>query len=63
MDQQDILSNRITCLSKSGPSLIVPAGSLNENPDIAPQDNIFWSERAGWYDEGKSAIHYDTFPV
>lgn len=50
-------------LSKSGESLVVPAGSLNDDPDITPQDNIFWSERAGWYDEGKSAIHYDAFPL
>jgi hypothetical protein len=34
-----------------------------KNPDIAPQDNIFWPERAGWNDEEKPAIRYDAFPV
>jgi hypothetical protein len=49
-------------LTKNGKWLVVPAGSLNENPSINPQDNIFWSERAGWYDEGLAAIHYEAFP-
>jgi hypothetical protein len=37
-------------ISKSGKSLVVPAGSLNESHGMLPQDNIFWSERADWYD-------------
>jgi len=39
---------------KSG-RLIVPAGSLSESPGIDPQDNIYWSDRADWYDAGLSA--------
>jgi len=35
--------------------LIIPAGSLNEHPGIDPQDNIFWSDRADWYDAGLTA--------
>jgi len=34
---------------KSG-KLIIPAGSLSETPGIEPQDNIFWRDRADWYD-------------
>ena len=47
---------------KNGKVLIIPAGSLNGNPDIAPQDNLFWPERAGWYDEALAAVHFDAFP-
>ena len=50
-------------LSASDESLLVPAGSLDATPNIAPQDNIFWTERAEWYDEGLLAKHYDGFPI
>lgn len=49
-------------LSKSGKALVVPSGSLNAAPGITPQDNIFWSERASWYDEGLSAPRFDGCP-
>ena len=39
---------------KSG-LLIIPAGSLDEAPGISPQDNIFWLDRADWYDAGLEA--------
>ena len=35
--------------------LIIPAGSLDDDPDMAPDDNIFWSDRAPWYDAGLAA--------
>ena len=42
-------------VNKSGNTLIVPAGSLDAAPHIAPHDNIFWAERAAWYDKGIDA--------
>lgn len=42
--------------------LIIPAGSLHEAPDIEPQDNIFWRDRAPWYDAGLSAHRIDQDP-
>jgi hypothetical protein len=46
---------------KSG-RLIVPAGSLNEPPGIEPMHNIFWRDRADWYDAGLDADHVEQFP-
>lgn len=46
----------------SGDVLVVPAGVLDGDPDITPQDNIFWSERAKWYDAGLTAKKYGGFP-
>lgn len=43
-------------------ALIVPAGSLDDCPNIAPQDNIFWAERAAWYEEGICSKKYLGFP-
>jgi hypothetical protein len=42
-------------VTKSGKALIVPAGSLDAEPNIQPNDNIFWAEQANWYDDGKLA--------
>lgn len=53
--------SRVPYLSLSGDVLAVPAGSLNDKPALAPQANIFWPERAGWYDEALLAPHYAEF--
>lgn len=49
-------------VSKSDKALIVPAGSLDGEPSIEPQDHIFWSERAAWYERGVAAKKYAKFP-
>jgi hypothetical protein len=48
-------------VSKTGNALVVPAGTLDTSPSIAPNDNIFWAERASWYDDGLSAERWDKF--
>ena len=49
-------------VSASGKALVVPAGCLDGQPDIRPQDNIFWEERASWYEDALNASHVDGFP-
>ena len=46
---------------KSG-RLIVPAGSLADDPERAPDDNIFWRDRAPWYDAGLAAPRFEQAP-
>ena len=50
-------------VSKTGKSLIVQAGTLNEaftsNPMVR---HIFWSERAAWYDAAAAAERHEMFP-
>ena len=46
---------------KSG-KLIIPAGSLSEDPEIRPEDNIFWRDRASWYDTVSKTPRFDGFP-
>ena len=43
--------------SLSSGKLIIPAGSLR-----LPDDNIYWRDRADWYDAGVKAQHIDTEP-
>lgn len=49
-------------VTKSGKALIVPAGSLDTEPNIQLNNNIFWAERARWYDNGKQAKTCEGFP-
>jgi hypothetical protein len=42
--------------------LIIPAGSLSEPPGIDPDDNIFWRDRADWYDAGLAAPRVEQYP-
>jgi hypothetical protein len=49
-------------VNKSRGSLIVPAGSLDNFPEIRPQANIFTSEEACWLEPGQSAQEFENFP-
>lgn len=49
-------------LSSSGTALVVQAGCLDDTPTCAPHSNIFWAERAPWYDAAIACEHHDGFP-
>ena len=49
-------------INKSGSSLIIPAGSLMDVPNILPQANIFTSEEACWLKKGWEAERFSGFP-
>lgn len=49
-------------VNKAKTTLIVPAGSLNELPDLQPQANIFRSEEACWLEPGLQAKDFVGFP-
>tara|TARA_R110001583_G_scaffold10601_2_gene48640 strand:- start:2942 stop:3346 length:405 start_codon:yes stop_codon:yes gene_type:complete len=49
-------------ISGTGKTLVIPAGSLNGAPNIEPQDNIFCSEKADWYEKAINAKSFDKFP-
>jgi hypothetical protein len=53
--------SRVPYVSQSGELLVTPAGLLDEAPTILPQGNIFWPERAEWYDQAALAKPYDKF--
>ena len=36
-------------LSRNGQFWVVPSGSLDADPGMRPQANIFWAERAPWF--------------
>ncbi len=42
--------------------LVIPAGSLDSESAIHPVDNIFWADRADWYDAGVNSEKCDQDP-
>jgi hypothetical protein len=45
--------------SQSGGAVIIPAGTLDDDPEIRPSQNIFWKDRAPWREAVESLPHYD----
>lgn len=39
-------------LNKTREKLFIPAGSLDSTPSLEPRYNIFWQDRAEWYELG-----------
>lgn len=50
-------------LTKSGKAFIIPAGTLDEVPKMKPMHNIYYADKAGWYEDVCELIKYDELPV
>jgi hypothetical protein len=50
-------------LTKSGKAVIIPAGTLDDDPVARPMHNIYYVDRAPWYIETGSLRKYDALPV
>lgn len=49
-------------LNQKGAAIIIPAGSLDAEPNIDEQANIFWAERPRWSTSAVDAKYYLQFP-
>lgn len=50
-------------LAKSGRSVVIPAGTLDQDPGIRPKQNIFWGSRAVWREAVEDLPKHDELPV
>ena len=48
---------------KGIPNMVVPVGTLDEDPKIKPQQNIYCSSQASWYVESSELPKYAELPV
>ena len=48
--------------SKSGRVVVVPAGTLDVDPGIRPDKNIYYASRAEWYSSVESLPQHDEGP-
>ncbi len=49
-------------LAKTGQAMVVPAGSLDEDPGYKPVQNIFWDSKSDWYQPVSELPCYATLP-
>ncbi len=49
-------------LSQSGKAVVIPAGTLDEDPQVRPAHNIYYASRAPWYEDAGSLKKYDELP-
>ena len=49
-------------LSKSEKVVVIPAGTLDEDPEIKPSQNIFCGSRPDWYTAASSISEYEEMP-
>ena len=48
---------------KGVPNMAVPVGTLDEDPEIKPQQNIYCGSQASWYVESSELPKYAELPV
>jgi hypothetical protein len=48
---------------QGGKNIVVPAGTLDEDPGITPQQNIFWGSKASWYISPCDLPKHEGFPI
>ena len=46
-------------LARGGSAMVIPAGTLDEDPGIRPTQNIHWASRAVWRVEVDALVQYD----
>lgn len=49
--------------AKSGKAVVIPAGTLDDDPDVKPKHNIFYSDKALWYTDADQLKKFKQLPV
>ena len=49
-------------MSSTGRFWVVPAGTLDEDPEARPLRNIFWGSRAPWHLDSSALPRHDELP-
>jgi hypothetical protein len=50
-------------LTKSGTAMVIPAGTLDDDPQEKPIHNIFMADKASWFTDACDLKQYDALPV
>jgi len=49
-------------LAQSGKTVVIPAGTLDDDPGIRPSQNIYWNSRAPWREAVEALPNHDELP-
>jgi len=44
-------------------AVVIPAGTLDDDPEIRPFQNIFCDSKADWYVEAQELVEYAALPI
>jgi hypothetical protein len=58
-----VCGSSLPWLTKTGRAVVIPAGTLDTDPDEKPLHNIYFADRATWYEEVGKLEMYDSLPV
>jgi len=50
-------------ITQSKKAMIVPAGTLDDDPKVKPIHNIFYADKACWYENVDGLVKYDELPT
>jgi hypothetical protein len=54
--------SKVPHLTRDGVGIVIPAGSLDDDPGTAPQRAIYWGSRAPWFKDNSELPRHDTMP-
>ena len=50
-------------ITNSEKAVVIPAGTLDGDPELRPFQNIYYESRADWYEDASELIRYDELPT
>jgi hypothetical protein len=53
---------KVPHLTRDGAGMVIPAGSLDDDPETKPQRAIFWASRAPWFLDNSEVPQHDAMP-
>jgi hypothetical protein len=57
-----VCGSGVPYVNRTGTFLVVPAGSLNENVQISPDDRFFCEDRSAWVDAIQDCPEFPSLP-
>ncbi len=49
--------------TNSEKAVVIPAGTLDGDPELRPFQNIYYGSRADWYEDASDLIQYEELPL
>lgn len=49
--------------TQSSKAVVIPAGTLDDDPKVKPRHNIYCANKAYWYTEASELLQYEKLPL
>lgn len=57
-----VCGSSLPWLAKTGKSVVIPAGTLDDDPGIVPMQNVFCGSQASWFADPAALPSFDELP-